>query len=219
MHHISVTHIDTHDYGVLDEPIPFLEGRSVNAEEDSYYDLPGISNESANLYEHCVRAILHGLRMGEHGLPLMGSCDWNDGMDKVGAGGKGESVWLAFFLYDVVSQFAKIALQRSDQSLVERCQLEAKTLQANIEKNAWDGSWYRRAYFDNGDPLGSAMNPECQIDSLPQSWAAISGGGDPVRCRTALEAISHRLVRNDARLIREVSLRQKHLSTSPDFFD
>ncbi|CAN5835595.1 hypothetical protein BH11PSE12_BH11PSE12_00680 [soil metagenome] len=192
---------NTHDYGVLDETIPFLEGRSVNPEEDSYYDLPGISNESASLYEHCVRAILHGLRMGEHGLPLMGSCDWNDGMDKVGAGGKGESVWLAFFLYDVVSQFAKIALQRGDQSLVDRCQLEAKTLQANIEKNAWDGGWYRRAYFDDGTPLGSASNAECQIDSISQSWSVLSGAGEPGRAQTAMLALDQRLVKRDAGLV------------------
>ena len=191
----------TGDIGVLDETIFFLEARAVKPEEEAYYDLPNRSAESGTLYEHCVRAIKHGLRFGEHGLPLMGCGDWNDGMNLVGEKGKGESVWLAFFLYDVLKHFSTLAGSRSDKSFAELCQMQANALQENIEKNAWDGQWYRRAYFDNGTPLGSATNLECQIDSLPQSWAVISGASNQDRIRTALDAVAHRLVRREAKLI------------------
>ena len=189
------------DTGVLDEKIPFLEARPVKPEEESYYDLPNRSEESATLYQHCVRAIERGLRFGEHGLPLMGCGDWNDGMNRVGNQGRGESVWLAFFLYDVLTQFAPLARARRDPAFAERCLAEARQLRQNIELHAWDGQWYRRAYFDNGEPLGSDANPECQIDSLPQSWSVISGAGDPQRSRLALESVDERLVRRDAGLI------------------
>ena len=189
------------DTGVLDEQVPFLEARPLKPEEESYYDLPNRSEESATLYQHCVRAIEHGLKFGEHGLPLMGCGDWNDGMNLVGKEGRGESVWLAFFLYDVLMQFAELARGREDTAFAERCLAQARQLQQNIEKHAWDGQWYRRAYFDNGEPLGSRTNPECQIDSLPQSWSVISGAGDPQRSRQAMEAVDERLVRRDAGLI------------------
>jgi cyclic beta-1,2-glucan synthetase len=189
------------DTGVLDERVPFLEGRAVNPEEDSYYDLPARSEESATLYEHCVRAIENGLRFGAHGLPLMGSGDWNDGMNLVGDAGRGESVWLAFFLYDTLQRFAALATLKADEPFAERCRSQAAALRQHIEANAWDGAWYRRAYFDDGEPLGSATNPECQIDSLPQSWAVLSGAGDPGRSRQALAAVDARLVRRDLRLI------------------
>ena len=189
------------DHGVLDEPVAFLVGRAVNPEEDSYYDLPGRSQDSATLYQHCVRSILNGLRFGEHGLPLIGSGDWNDGMNMVGAQGKGESVWLGFFLYDVLTQFGALARVRSDTACAERCQREAAQLRQNIERNGWDGEWYRRAYFDDGTPLGSASNAECQIDAVAQSWAVLSGAGDPERAHTAMMAVDARLVRRDHGLI------------------
>jgi cellobiose phosphorylase len=189
------------DTGVLDETVQFLEGRAVQPEEDSYYDLPTRSEESATLYEHCVRAIKHGLRFGEHGLPLMGCGDWNDGMNLVGDHGKGESVWLAFFLYDVLMQFAEVAKRRQDEAFANLCATEAVKLRENIEKHGWDGEWYRRAYFDNGDPLGSASNPECRIDSIPQSWSVLSGAGDPERSRQAMEAVDQQLVKREARAI------------------
>ncbi|MBC7415032.1 MAG: cyclic beta 1-2 glucan synthetase [Herminiimonas sp.] len=191
----------TGDTGVLGENAPFLQGREVRDDEDSYYDLPTRSNLSATLYEHCVRAIERGLRFGVHGLPLIGSCDWNDGMDKVGEHGKGESVWLAFFLYDVLMRFADIARLHHDAPFVERCHNEANRLQVDIERNGWDGGWYRRAYFDDGTPLGSASNPECQIDSISQSWAVLSGAGSKERTETAMRAVDARLVRRDAKLI------------------
>jgi cellobiose phosphorylase len=189
------------DTGVLDENVPFLAGRPVRPDEEAYYDLPQRSEESASLYEHCVRAINRGLNFGAHGLPLIGCGDWNDGMNMVGKEGRGESVWLAFFLYDVLRQFEVIARRRGDTTFAERCLTEAQQLQQNIEQQAWDGEWYRRAYFDNGEPLGSKTNEECQIDSLPQSWSIISGAGDPQRSRDALLAVQQRLVRPDARLI------------------
>jgi cyclic beta-1,2-glucan glucanotransferase len=191
----------TGDTGVLDDPIHFIEGRPVNPEEDSYYDLPSRSEEVATLYEHCRRAILRGLRFGEHGLPLIGSGDWNDGMNMVGAHGKGESVWLGFFLYAVLIQFTEVARMRGDLSFAGRCQREAAQLRRNIEQNGWDGEWYRRAYFDDGTPLGSASSPECQIDSIAQSWSVLSGAGDPGRSRLAMEAVDRRLVRRSDALI------------------
>lgn len=193
--------LNTGDTGALDELIHFVEGRPVNAEEDSYYDLPSRSEEAASLYEHCVRAILRGLRFGEHGLPLIGSGDWNDGMNMVGQQGKGESIWLGFFLYDVLMRFTEVARRHGDVSFVERCQREAAQLRRNIEQHGWDGEWYRRAYFDDGSPLGSASNPECQIDSIAQSWSVLSGAGDVERSRMAMDAVDKRLVRRDHALI------------------
>ncbi|MGA2247814.1 MAG: cyclic beta 1-2 glucan synthetase, partial [Verrucomicrobiota bacterium] len=189
------------DTGVLDSQVPFLEGRILRPDEEANYDLPQTSAESGTLYEHCVRAIKNGLKFGEHGLPLMGCGDWNDGMNLVGEKGKGESVWLAFFLFDVLSKFSNLAAQRGDEAFAKHCDERAKLLRENIEKNAWDGQWYRRAYFDNGEPLGSASNPECQIDLLPQSWSVISAAGGPDRVRTALDAVAHRLVRRAEKII------------------
>jgi cyclic beta-1,2-glucan synthetase len=191
----------TGDTGVLNESIHFLEGRIVNPEDDSYYDLPSRSEEKGTLYEHCKRSILYGLKYGEHGLPLMGTCDWNDGMNMVGNQGKGESVWLGFFTFDILSQFIKIAEARNDVEFVEVCRNSANILQQNIEKNAWDGEWYRRAYFDNGSPLGSSGNEECQIDSISQSWSVLSGAGSHERSLKAMESVNKRLVRHTDSLV------------------
>ncbi len=191
----------TGDTGVLDESLHFLEGRELNPLEEAYYDQPQRSPEAASLYEHCVRAIRHGLRFGAHELPLIGCGDWNDGMNLVGREGKGESVWLAWFLYENLELFAALAHERNDHDFAAECSGHAARLRGNIEAQAWDGAWYRRAYFDDGTPLGSSTNDECQIDSISQSWAVISGGGDPVRARLAMTAVDQRLVRRDARLI------------------
>ncbi|HEX4454178.1 MAG TPA: glucoamylase family protein [Kofleriaceae bacterium] len=189
------------DTGVLDTQLGFLEGRAVKDDEDSYYDLPAPSGESASLYDHCVRAIEHGLVFGAHGLPRMGSGDWNDGMNLVGVHGRGESVWLAFFLYDVLVKFAELARRRGDPAFAEKCTTEAGKLRTNIDAHGWDGAWYLRAYFDDGTPLGSAQNAECKIDSLPQSWSILSGGGDPERAKLALAAVDKHLVRRDVAAI------------------
>lgn len=191
----------TGDTGVLDESIHFLEGRLVSSEADSYYDLPGRSEQAASLYEHCVRAIANGLRFGSHGLPLIGTGDWNDGMNLVGEKGKGESVWLGFFLYHVLESFKKIAHQRGDTSFVALCENEAKTLRTNLQKHGWDGQWYRRAYFDDGTPLGSCKNAECKIDSIAQSWSVLSRAALPKFAKTAMDSLDENLVRHEEGLI------------------
>ncbi|MHB1398182.1 MAG: GH36-type glycosyl hydrolase domain-containing protein [Trichloromonadaceae bacterium] len=191
----------TGDTGVLDESVPFLEGRLLYPEEEAYYDQPQRSTEVASLYEHCVRSIKHGLRFGDHQLPLMGCGDWNDGMNLVGRDGKGESVWLGWFLYENLRLFAVLARGRKEAAFADLCTEQAARLRSNIETHAWDGAWYRRAWFDDGTPLGSAVNEECRIDSISQSWAVISQGGDPSRARQAMDALDQHLVRREAQLI------------------
>ncbi|NTW99427.1 MAG: cyclic beta 1-2 glucan synthetase, partial [Geobacteraceae bacterium] len=193
--------LTTGDTGVLDETVRFIDGRPVRKDEDSYYDIPRESEERASLYDHCVRAILKGISCGEHGLPLIGSGDWNDGMNMVGEHGKGESVWLGFFLYKVLVDFCEIARLHGDLPFAERCREEAAQLRRNIEENGWDGEWYLRAYFDDGSLLGSAGNSECRIDSIAQSWSVLSGAGDAERSRRAMEAVDRLLVRRDRGLI------------------
>ena len=191
----------TGDTGVLDEQLSYLTGRSLNEDEESYYDAPGRSDQTGSLYEHCTRALLNGRRLGEHGLPLMGAGDWNDGMNRVGHLGKGESVWLAFFLHEVLSIFAPVARGRGDETFADDCLASAEALAAQIEEHAWDGAWYRRAYFDDGTPLGSAQNDECRIDSLPQSWATLAAVGDPERRRSALDSLWAELVSEEHQLV------------------
>jgi cellobiose phosphorylase len=163
--------------------------------------LPGRSEQTASLYQHCVRAIQHGLRFGEHGLPLIGSGDWNDGMNLVGIDGKGESIWLGFFLCEVLKQFSKIARLYGDTAFAERCTEERATLSKNIEKHGWDGEWYRRAFFDDGSMLGTKSNDDCKIDSIAQSWSVLSGAGEATRTRTAMNSLDQRLVRRGDNII------------------
>ncbi len=198
------------DTGVLEERVAYLRARLLRPDEESNYDLPQTSDEVGTLYDHCLRAIYHalpslsgsgvggaGTGFGSHGLPLMGCGDWNDGMNLVGQLGKGESVWLAFFLYDVLMQFMELARRRGDVDTVDRFTLEAGRLRANIAEHGWDGEWYRRAYFDDGTPLGSAGNAECQIDSISQSWSILSGAGTNGRKEQAMDNLDRRLVRSD----------------------
>ena len=192
----------TGDATVLEEPVPFLEGRAVRPEDDSYYDLPARSSESASLYQHCVRAVERGRGVGEHGLPLIGSGDWNDGMDQVGAKGKGESVWLAFFRHDVLTRFAAVARDRGDGAFADQCLHEAAELRRGIDRHGWDGEWYRRAFFDDGSPLGSAVNAECRIDSIAQSWAVLSRASGAERSRAAMEALDRHLVCREHGLVK-----------------
>ena len=193
--------LSTDDNTILDEQINYLEGRLLNTGEESYYDLPIGSDKKETLYQHCVRAIERGLKFGEHGLPFIGSGDWNDGMDKVGEHGRGESVWLAFFLYEILTLFADTAKLKQDIRVIDLCLTNAATLKANINKNAWDGDWFRRAYFDDGTPLGSKANEECKIDSIAQSWSVLSGAGEPQRSKIAMDSADKYLVRKEDGLI------------------
>jgi cyclic beta-1,2-glucan synthetase len=192
----------THDTGVMDERIGFIEGRPVRPDEESYYDLPLRSQQSATLYEHCVQAIERGIKArGPHGLPLIGTGDWNDGMNKVGEKGTGESIWLGFFLYEVLMAFAETARRHDDEAYAQRCENEARTLAAALDEHGWDGEWYRRAYFDDGTPLGSKQNEECRIDSIAQSWSVLSSAAPPERRKQALESLDKHLVKRDAGII------------------
>jgi cyclic beta-1,2-glucan synthetase len=191
----------TGDQAILDEPVPFLQGPLLKPEQEEDYGQPQFAPETAPLFEHCLRAVDHGLRFGSHGLPLMGTGDWNDGMNRVGAGGKGESVWNGWFQLAILPDFAALAEQRGEADRARNYREAAERLRAAIEDNAWDGDWYRRAYFDDGTPLGSTQNDECQIDSLAQTWAVISGAADPQRTLPAMAAVDQRLVRRDDRLI------------------
>ena len=191
----------TGDAALLDEPVPFLKSPELRPDQEEDFNLPGVSEQTATVYEHCVRALEHGYRLGPHGLPLMGTGDWNDGMNKVGAGGKGESVWNGWFFVTVLKAFAELAGRRGDAPRAAWCRERAEALRAALEANAWDGAWYRRAYFDDGTPLGSAQNDECQIDAIPQAWAVISGAADPSRAQRAMAAVEERLVRPEGKLI------------------
>ena len=190
----------TGDTSVLDEVVPFLEAPLLDPHQDEAYLLPAVSTQSASLFEHCVRAIAHAMKYGEHGLPLIGSGDWNDGMNRVGHGGRGESVWLGWFLVTVLNEFAPLCEQRGQHELARRYRDEARWLTGMLEL-AWDGDWYRRAYFDDGSPLGSVQNEECKLDSLTQSWAVLSGAAQPRRAERAMNAVRANLVRRDAQLV------------------
>lgn len=191
----------TGDSDILQTQVGFLESRPLNEGEDSLYDLPVTLNATGTLYEHCVRAIKHSHRFGVHGLPLIGAGDWNDGMDRVGNKGKGESVWLAFFFYDVLTKFISIATSIGDGLFAELCRKQAAILQSNIEESGWDGEWYRRAYFDDGTPLGSKENVECRIDAIAQSWSVLSGAGNEERKKMAMNSLDKYLVKRDLKMI------------------
>src|SRR6185369_3408856 len=190
----------TGDEAVLDEVVPFLEAPLLEPQQDETYLLPHVSSQAAPLFEHAVRAIAHAMKYGAHGLPLMGSGDWNDGMNRVGHGGRGESVWLGWFLIVVLKQWATLCEQRGDVERARHYRSEARWLGGMVEL-AWDGNWYRRAYFDDGTPLGSAQNEECRIDSVTQSWAVFSQEADPRRTSRAMEAVRAHLVRRDAQVV------------------
>jgi cellobiose phosphorylase len=191
----------TGDIGLLDERVPFLTSPVLRPDQAEDYGLPAVGEQPGSVYEHCVRALEHGYRLGPRGLPLMGTGDWNDGMNAVGAGGQGESVWNGWFFLSVLKAFAGLAETRGDAARAEWCRERAEALRAALEAHAWDGAWYRRAYFDDGTPLGSAQNDECQIDSMPQTWAVISGAADPARARQAMAAVEERLVHPEGKLI------------------
>jgi len=183
------------DRAVLDEVVPFLEGPKLAIGQSESYFEPRVSEERGTLFEHCARALDHSLTTGTHGLPLMGTGDWNDGMNEVGAEGKGESVWLGWFLHAVLSEWADLADTRGEGQRAERWRGYVSALKESLEREAWDGDWYRRAYFDDGTPLGAAVNDACRIDSIAQSWSVISAAGDPARRARAMAAVDEHLVR------------------------
>ncbi len=190
----------TGDLAILDESVAFIEGPQLrDGEHDSFFE-PAVSARKASLYEHCVLALEKSLAFGPHDLPLMGTGDWNDGMNRVGERGKGESVWLGWFLCANLRSFAEIADRRGDGARSRRWREAADRLDIALERDGWDGDWYRRAYFDDGSPLGSVSNNACRIDSIAQSWAVISGAADPARCRRAMEALDKYLVRRSEKL-------------------
>jgi cyclic beta-1,2-glucan synthetase len=189
-HYVKVTD----DQSVLNELVRFLTGPALVDSHDVYFE-PGASDRAATLFEHCARALDASLRVGDHGLPLMGGGDWNDGMNRVGAQGKGESVWLAWFLVDTLTRFAPLAVRRGESQRAQRWSIHAQRLRDNLEEYGWDGAWYRRAYFDDGSTLGSAADAECRIDSIVQSWSVLSGGAPRARAERAMRAVTEHLVR------------------------
>jgi cyclic beta-1,2-glucan synthetase len=196
-HYLSVTH----DSSILDERIHYLKMRALHPGEDELYELPERSDIEENLFDHCVRALNRACTTGSHGLPLIGSGDWNDGMNRVGIEGRGESVWLAWFLISTLRNFAEHAEARGQSEVAAEMRDRADGYSAAIEEAAWDGEWYRRAYYDDGAPLGSKVSEECKIDSIAQSWSIISAAGNKDRRAQAMQSLNKYLVRDDAKLI------------------
>jgi len=191
----------TGDRSVLDEVVPFLEQPLLKPDEQEMYMQPSVSTESASIYEHCIRALDHSLPVGSHGLPLMGSGDWNDGMNRVGHLGKGESIWVGWFLYTTLAAFAPLCYGRREEARVSRYREHLEKLKKALAESGWDGDWYRRAYFDDGTPLGSVQNDECRIDSIVQSWSVISGAAESYRAQRAMAAVEEYLIRRGDGLV------------------
>jgi cyclic beta-1,2-glucan synthetase len=196
-HHVTVTGDET----LLHEEVPFLTAPPLEPEEKDRYGYFPATDEGYTLYEHCRRALEKGLTSSRHGLPLMGDHDWNDGMSRVGIGGRGESVWLGWFLYATLTDFAPICDRLGEEEQATAYREQANKLREALEANAWDGDWYRRASFDDGTPLGSSTNDECQIDSLAQSWAVLSKAANPARAALAMDSVLNRLVKYEDGLI------------------
>ena len=200
--YVVIRYIETTgDYDILNENAPYLEDEPLRVGEDERYTIVNESNKEGTIYEHCLKAIDRALKFGDHNIPLMGSGDWNDGMSTVGNEGKGESVWLGWFLYKILDGFTEICENQNDADKKEEYLKFQEFIKENQEKNAWDGDWYRRAYFDNGTPLGSKENNECKIDSLAQSWAVISGAANKERSIEAMKSVDKYLVNKDNGLI------------------
>jgi cyclic beta-1,2-glucan synthetase len=196
-HYLAVTG----DTSVLDEPIPFIEGAVLPDDSLEAYFEPTVSKQRASLFEHCARAIDRSLATGSHGLPLMGTGDWNDGMNRVGEKGHGESVWLGWFLHATLAEWAPIAEARGETQRARTWREHLQSLGRALEAAGWDGDWYRRAYFDDGTPLGSAENAECRIDSIAQSWAVLSKAADPHRAARAMDAVEEYLVHREQAVV------------------
>ncbi len=196
-HYVEVTA----DLAILDELVRFIDGPVLLAGQADSYFRPTPAVETASLFEHCALALDQSLALGTHGLPLFGTGDWNDGMNRVGAGGRGESTWLGWFLYAALVKFSALAAARAEPARAASWRAHATSLQRSLEGSGWDGGWYRRGYFDDGTPLGSAQSEECRIDSIAQSWGVLSGAADPERARRAMAAVDENLVRRDPGLV------------------
>jgi cyclic beta-1,2-glucan synthetase len=207
----------TGDLAVLDEKLPFLEGQLLRPAEHEAFFQPAISDETAALFEHCARALDHSLQNGSHGLPLIGTGDWNDGMNRVGVLGKGESVWLGWFLYATLASFAPLARARGERTRAAQWLAHAATLRDSLEREAWDGNWYRRGYFDDGTALGSAASAECRIDSIAQSWSVISHAADPARSVQAMAEVEAQLIQRDTGLALLFTPPFDHTSLDPGY--
>jgi cyclic beta-1,2-glucan synthetase len=192
----------TGDWGLLDEEVPYLQAEALDPGEDERYLKPGPSGELGDLYDHCCRALDRSLTRGEHGLPLMGTGDWNDGMNRVGREGRGESVWMGFFLYRCLADFLPICDRRGDRGRAAIYRAYRDGLAEALERGGWDGAWYRRAYYDDGTPLGAAGDPECEIDALAQAWSVLSGAVPKDRAERAIDSMEERLVCESDGLIR-----------------
>ena len=197
-HYVRVTGDET----ILEEIVPFLEMRPLAPDEHEVFDLPRVAEEKATVYEHCLRALRRAATQGAHGLPLIGIGDWNDGMNRVGIEGRGESVWMGWFLAAIMRSFARYARARDHAGVWEWLETTAKDYVAAVEDTSWDGEWYRRAYFDDGTPLGSHTSDECTIDSIAQTWGVISRGADPDRAQTAMTSLEKHLVDSEHGIIR-----------------
>ncbi len=206
----------TGDQSILDERVPFLEERPLAPAEEDLFSAPKHGAEQATLYEHCVRALVLGSTVGAHGLPKIGAGDWNDGMNRVGHLGHGESVWLGWFLVRTLEDFLPLARARGDQERAAACRVEVDRLRGALEAEAWDGDWYRRAYYDDGSPIGSRESQDCRIDAIAQSWSVIAGG-DPVRARRAVESSLTELVVEDQRLMRLLTPPFSHTDHDPGY--
>jgi cyclic beta-1,2-glucan synthetase len=191
----------TGDIGVLSKRIPFIEGDPLDDDEVEVFQVPVQSLERDTLYEHCRRAVEKGSTMGEHGLPLIGSGDWNDGMNRVGVNGTGESVWMAWFLCEVLERFAGLTETVGEDQVAAVYRERAQDIAAAVEEHAWDGNWYRRAWYDDGTVMGSSDCEEAAIDSISQSWAVISGAADPDRALTALNSAWEKLVLEEEKMV------------------
>ena len=207
----------TLDAALFDETVAFISGPPIPPGAEDAYFAPEISDESATLYEHCARAIDKSLAVGRHGLPLMGSGDWNDGMNRVGHEGQGESVWLAWFLCDIAARFAVVAQRRGDAGRAQRWRSAASGLHRALEAEGWDGDWYRRAFFDDGSPLGSSSNRECRIDLIAQAWSVLSQAAPPERADRAMAALAEHLVDGDAHLLRLLDPPLQHAEPSAGY--
>ena len=212
-HYLEVTE----DFGILDEPASFLVEAPLAPDHAELFSAPASTEKTQPLFEHCVRALDGALSIGSHGLPLFGTGDWNDGMNRVGAAGKGESVWLGWFLYATLTAFAPVAERRGYAASAVRWRKHAHAVQQSIEREAWDGDWYRRGYFDDGSPLGSVSSDECRIDCIAQSWAVISGAGERERSLRAMAAVNAQLVSRSDGLVKLFTPAFDHTAHDPGY--